>query len=181
MRVGTRVGDDQKSWLPEVLCDLIGEGTWGVALCVSLCASVRGELQYRASTVWACRYSKNIGWVFDGNDDAGCQMDFLPGLANVDDVNTVGTSSPYVVGHGKFQVTGTDVAFCRQHLFGCLLREGLVQPYFCYVCSAIVSCMIRVMRVSEGGSVLSKGKAGGDVRDGTWRGFSGWLARLWIF
>lgn len=58
-----------------------------------------------------------VGRVVNGGDDARGQDNLLPGLANVQDVDTVGPGLPQVGLHVHLQVLGTEVALgSEEHL-----------------------------------------------------------------
>jgi hypothetical protein len=63
------------------------------------------------------RAALTVGRVVDGGDDAGGQDNLLPGLANVQDVDTVGPGLPQVGLHVNLEVLGTEVALgSEEHL-----------------------------------------------------------------
>ena len=87
--------------------------------------------------IWASRDCQNVGWVVDGDNDAGSQVDFFPGFSDIDDVDTIGTAAPDVVLHGKFQVASTNVALSRKHLLDVFFTWGKRYHFvkvFCFFC-----------------------------------------------
>ena len=86
--VGQGVGDDDQTGLLEGTGDIVGEGTGGEATGNGLGTGVRGELQSGTLTVGAGRDDADISGVLDGDDDTGSENDLLPGLSDVDDVET---------------------------------------------------------------------------------------------
>ena len=81
-----------------------------------------GELEDGTLTVWTGRDNTDIGWVVNGGDDAGSEDNllpanclsycdlirffhlFLPGLANVDHVDSIWASLPEVWLHVDLEV-----------------------------------------------------------------------------
>lgn len=64
---------------------------------------------------WALK--RTISRVVDGDNDAGGQNNLLPGLANVQDVDTVGPGLPQVRLHVHLEVLATEVALgSEEHL-----------------------------------------------------------------
>lgn len=60
---------------------------------------------------------RTIGGVVDGGDDAGSEHDLLPGLANVDNIDTVGARLPQVRLHVNLEVLGTEMRLSgKEHL-----------------------------------------------------------------
>lgn len=60
---------------------------------------------------------RTIGGVVDGGDDARSEHNLLPGLANVDDIDTVGARLPQVRLHVHLEVLGTEMRLGgKQHL-----------------------------------------------------------------
>jgi len=112
--VGAGVGDDDQTGLLERSGDVVGEGTGGEATSDGGGTSVGGELEDGTLTVGTGRDDTDIGGVVDGSDDTGSQNDLLPGLANVDDVDTIGTGLPEVVLHVNLEVLGAEVALSSQ-------------------------------------------------------------------
>jgi hypothetical protein len=86
--VGQGVGDNDQTGLLEGTGDVVGEGTGGKATSNSLGTGVRSELQGSTLTVGAGRDDANVGRVLNGNNDTGSENNLLPGLADVDDVET---------------------------------------------------------------------------------------------
>jgi hypothetical protein len=57
-----------------------------------------------------CSDSYNdVEGVLDGHDDSGGELNLLPGVFDVDDVNTLRVSSSGVSGHGVIAVLGSEV------------------------------------------------------------------------
>jgi len=122
--VGAGIRDDDQAGLLERPGDVVGEGTGGEAAGNGLGAGVGGELEDGTLAVGTSRDDANIARVVNGSDDAGRKGDLLPvamlsaacppassassscwslqssanvpGLADVDDVHTVGTGLPEV-------------------------------------------------------------------------------------
>ncbi len=122
--IGAGVGDDDEAGLLERAGDVVGERAGGEAAGNGLGAGVGGELEDGTLAVGTGRDDANVGRVVNGGDDAGGEADLLPvrnaglaacvsrlrrtrlassrveahvpGLANVDDVHTVGAGLPEV-------------------------------------------------------------------------------------
>lgn len=86
--VGQGVGDNDQTRLLEGTGDVVGEGTGGEATSDGLGTSVGSELQGSTLTVGTGRDDANVSGVLDGDDDTGSEDDLLPGLADVDDMET---------------------------------------------------------------------------------------------
>lgn len=86
--VNAGIGDDDEPGLLEGAGDVVGEGTRSETTSNRLRASVRGELEDRTVSVRAGRNYTDVVGVLDGGDDASGEDELLPGLANVDDVDT---------------------------------------------------------------------------------------------
>ena len=86
--VNTGVGNDDNTWLLERTSDVVGERTRSETTSNRLRASVRGELEDRTVSVRAGRNYTDVVGVLDGGDDTSGEDELLPGLANVDDVDT---------------------------------------------------------------------------------------------
>ena len=82
------VGDDDQARLLERTGDVIGEGTRGEASGDGLGTSVGGVFEDGAVAIWASRDDTNVIWVLDSSDNTGSENELLPGLANVEDVDT---------------------------------------------------------------------------------------------
>jgi hypothetical protein len=86
--VDTGVGDDDQTGLLERLGDVVGEVTGSETSSDGLSSSVGSELEDGTVTVRTSRDDANIVGVLDGSDDTGGEDDLLPGLSNVDNVDT---------------------------------------------------------------------------------------------
>lgn len=139
--IGAWIGDDDEAWLLEGTGDVVGEVTWGETTGDGLGTGVVGKLQDSALTVWAGRDDTDVSWVVNGCDDAGSEDNLLPearklvcvtvvpapslahsirnipGLADVDNVDSVWAGLPEVVIHVNLQVLGAKVALsCEEQL-----------------------------------------------------------------
>lgn len=140
--VGAGVGHNDEARLLERTGDVVGEVTGGETTGNGSGTSVCSELQDRTLTVGTGRDDTDIGGVVDGSDDTGSQDNLLPierdtldsntrcfpdsrhrspsnipGLANVDDIDTIGTGLPEVGLHVHLEVLGPEVALSgKEHL-----------------------------------------------------------------
>jgi hypothetical protein len=81
------VGKDEQSGLTEGCLELIGEGTRGVPPSNGMGTSVLRELEDGALAVGAGGLDNDVLRVLDGNDYPRRQLELLPCLAKVDDVD----------------------------------------------------------------------------------------------
>jgi hypothetical protein len=91
LSVRSRVSDNDETRLLERAGDVVGEVTWGKSSGNSSSTSVVGELQDSTLAISTGRNGNNVGSLGDGSNDAGSKDQLLPGLANVNDVDTVGS------------------------------------------------------------------------------------------
>jgi hypothetical protein len=68
-----------------------------------------------------CRPKRTVGRVVNGDNDAGSQDNLLPGLANVDHVDTVGPGLPQVGLHVHLEVLCAEMALRSQEHLNVLL------------------------------------------------------------
>lgn len=143
--IGTGVGHDDETGLLERAGDVVGEVTGGETTGNGGGTGVGGELQDSTLAVRTSGDDTDISGVVDGGDDTSGQDDLLPiaryeldtnssfklvlmcripGLANVQDVDTVGAELPEVRLHVHLKVLGTEVALSgEEHLN--VLRGGV--------------------------------------------------------
>lgn len=142
--VNTGIGDDDETGFLERPCDVVSEGTGGESSGNGLCASVGGVFEDSTVSVGAGRDNANIVGVFDGSDDTSSEDELLPGLSNVQDVDTwieymsgkkwsipstevvrtISTSLPNVGLHLLVTVFGTDVALGSEQELNLLLSRA---------------------------------------------------------
>ena len=122
--ISAGVGDDDQSGLLERAGDVVGEVTGGETTSNGGGTSVVGKLQDSTLTVSTGRDGNNIRSVGDGSNDAGSENNLLPGLANVDDVNTVGTGLENVGLVVDLDVLGTKVDVGSNEELSILRRES---------------------------------------------------------
>ena len=75
---------------------VIGECTRSESASNGSSANVCGEFQDCPLSIRSGADNSDICGILNGCDNPSSKDDFLPGLANVDDVNTVGAALPYV-------------------------------------------------------------------------------------
>ncbi|KAL7549503.1 hypothetical protein ACHAWF_012770, partial [Thalassiosira exigua] len=121
--LGVRAGvrHDQQAWFPELLRDLVGEGSGGEPPRNALGAGVMGELEHGPHPPGTGRDSHDVLGVLDGDDDAGGESNLLPRLADVEDVETVLAAAPDVLLHAGVRVTGPGVDSGGEHHLDVLL------------------------------------------------------------
>lgn len=88
--VDARVGDNDQARLLERARDVVGEVARGEAAGDGLGAGVRGELEDGTVAVRAGRDDADVVRVLDRGDDTRSEDELLPGLADVQDVDTCG-------------------------------------------------------------------------------------------
>ena len=86
--IDTGVGDDDQTWLFERTGDVVGERTRGESTSNGLCTGVGSELEDGTVAVGACRDYTDIVGVLDRGDDTSSEDKLLPGLSDVQDVDT---------------------------------------------------------------------------------------------
>lgn len=134
LRIGAGVGNDDQAGLTERAGDVVGEVTGSEATSNGDSASVSSELEDGALTVRAGRDDTDIRGVVNRGDDTGSEDNLLPlrlsdydssffscscipGLANVDHVDSIWASLPEVWLHVDLEVLGPKVALsCKKHL-----------------------------------------------------------------
>ncbi|GMS87438.1 hypothetical protein PENTCL1PPCAC_30478, partial [Pristionchus entomophagus] len=122
--VNTGVRDDQKSGLLEVSLGLVSKATGLETSEDSGGSSVGGELEKSTLGVRASRDDDDVGGVLNGGDGTSSQEKLLPGLAEVDDVDSIKTSLVYVVLNLEVDVGGSNVGLGGQELHSILLLES---------------------------------------------------------
>lgn len=107
--VDTGVGDNDDTGLLERTGDVVGEGTGGESASDGGGTGLSGELENGTVTVLATGDDTDVGGVLDGGEDTGGENDLLPGLADVEKVDTVSTTLVDVRSHLLVGVLGADV------------------------------------------------------------------------
>mmetsp|Transcript_6902 Transcript_6902/g.8578 ORF Transcript_6902/g.8578 Transcript_6902/m.8578 type:complete len:353 (-) Transcript_6902:87-1145(-) len=106
---------NQQPRLAVLLRDLIRKGTGGEASGDTLGTGVVRKFENGAHAVGAGGDGDDVFGFLDGDDDACCEDEFFPGFSDVEDVNTVLATAPYVVAHGVFRIFSTGVYASREH------------------------------------------------------------------
>ena len=86
--IGFLVGDDNEFWFFVAGLGVIGEGTWRESAVDGRSAEECSKFQDSSLTVVFAGNEANVFWVFDGGDDSGGQLKFLPHLVEVEYVGT---------------------------------------------------------------------------------------------
>lgn len=88
--VDSGVGNDDHSGFLERLGDVVGEVTGGESTGNGLSTGETSHLEDSSVTVRSGRDDSNVVGVLDGGEDSGSEDELLPGLADVEDVDTWG-------------------------------------------------------------------------------------------
>merc|ERR1719498_1075689 len=107
--VGSWVADDDESWLLELLGVLVGKSTWSPLSTEVVGLGVGGELEDSSLGVLSVGHDQNILGVLDGGNDSSRDHELLPGLGDVEVVDTL-------------LVSGVDVGL---HLLGAVLSSNV--------------------------------------------------------
>lgn len=75
----------------------------------------------RAVTVGTGRNDTNVFRILNGDDCTGSENDLFPGLADVDDVDTILTALPNIAFHVGIAVTASKMALGREQHFDVFL------------------------------------------------------------
>ena len=82
----------------------------------SSCSGVTGKLENGPLTVGPARDDEDVLRVLDGGDGSGGQHHLLPGLFQVDDVDSIIATLEDVRHHGRLRILRSDVDRGGQHL-----------------------------------------------------------------
>ena len=122
--VGPWVGEDEQAGLAEGGLHLVGEGTRGVPPGDGVGAGVLRELEDGALAVGAGGLDDDVLGVLDGDDDPRRELELLPCLAQIDDVDAVGAALVGVALHLEVAVLGAEVDVGGEHHLYVLLLLG---------------------------------------------------------
>lgn len=122
------VADEQETRLIEVSLDIVREGTRGELSGDHVSSEVLRELEssalgIRSGSLSGGGNNADIASVLDGDDRAGSQDDLLPGLAQINDVDSIGAALVHIIGHLDTAVTVSEVNVARQHHLDVLRSE----------------------------------------------------------
>mmetsp|Transcript_3480 Transcript_3480/g.12667 ORF Transcript_3480/g.12667 Transcript_3480/m.12667 type:complete len:311 (+) Transcript_3480:166-1098(+) len=133
--VGPWIGNDQKPWLLVLIGDLVGEGSWGVPSREGLAAGVLGELENSALSVRPSGQHSNVLRVLDRANHPRGHLKLLPGLPQVENVQTVVPPPVHVPLHLVVAVLRAEVARRSEHHLniGFLLRQCHDFPFFFFL------------------------------------------------
>jgi hypothetical protein len=97
--VNSWIGDDDQPWLSEPVLGVIGETTWGESTVHGGSLDELGTFQRSSLSHIFGGNDADIGWVVDGGDDSGGQVDLFPHLLDVENVVTGGGPLEHVLVH----------------------------------------------------------------------------------
>ena len=123
--VAAGIGHNQKTGLTELLGDLVGEGSGGVAAGNGLATSVLAELQNSTLRVLTSTDHDHILRILNSNDDTGSEHHLLPGLGEIDNMHSLLVAAEHVVLHHEVQVLGSAVGTSNQHLTDVVITRPL--------------------------------------------------------
>lgn len=109
------VSQDKQTRLLEALLNLIGEGTGCMAPGQSLAAGVLAELEHGALSIRTSRQDTHILRILNAYDDASSHDELVPGLAQVDNVDTSVLAPADVALHLEIAVLCAQMALGCQH------------------------------------------------------------------
>jgi len=110
------VTDEKQPRLTESSLDLIGECSRGIPSSDGAAANISCKLQNSPLSLWSVGNNKHILGVFNSCDSSGSEQKLLPGLPQVDDVDTILPLLEDVLLHRGLAVVRSDVRGSGQHL-----------------------------------------------------------------
>jgi hypothetical protein len=110
-----------------------------------------GEFNYQYVELQA---KLTVGWVVNGDDDTCGKDNLLPGLANVDNVDTVGPGLPQVRLHVHLEVLCAEMALSSQEHLNVLLggvedRGKVAGSHLDGLALQKLVCVVRLSRYSQ--------------------------------
>lgn len=124
MMVGSWITNNDKSWLLEFLGVLIGKGTWGPLSSEVVSLGVGGELKNSSLGILSVGDNEDISWVINSSDDSSSDHHLLPGLGDVQIVDTLLVSGIDVWHHLLGAILGSNMDSGSEHKSE-ILRSGL--------------------------------------------------------
>merc|ERR1719312_382423 len=124
LMVGPGVADDKKPGLPEGGLDLISEGTGSEPSSNGTGSNVPCKLEYSSLGIGPTGHHEHISRILDGSNSPGSQHQLLPGLLQVDDVDTIGLLLEDVLLHRGLGVVGPNVGGSGQHFGDVILSNS---------------------------------------------------------
>lgn len=122
--VDSGVSDDDDSGLPEGSGDVVGERSGSESAGNGAGTGVGGEFEDSSVAEGSAREDTDCCRVLYGCEDPGGEDELLPGLAEVEEMNTVSSTLIYIVFHGLLAVLGSYVDLGGEHLgdvvLGCI-------------------------------------------------------------
>mmetsp|Transcript_11386 Transcript_11386/g.16870 ORF Transcript_11386/g.16870 Transcript_11386/m.16870 type:complete len:267 (-) Transcript_11386:9-809(-) len=115
LAVHAGVSDDEQTRLQVLGGDLIGQGTRHPAASQCLNSSVLGELEHGTGTVNSLRGHDDVSGILDGHDGLGSHHDLLPGHAEVNDVDAIGSAAEDIALHPVVDVASSQMGLTDQH------------------------------------------------------------------
>lgn len=114
--VSSGISQNQEAGLNESsLLDLIGEGSGSESSRQGGGSGETSEFEGSSLTIRTSRDHTDISGIFDGSNDSSCESQFFPGLLEVNDVVSIGSSFPHVAGHGGLEVLGAQMNIAGEH------------------------------------------------------------------
>ena len=88
LMISTGISQNKETRFTKSSLKLIGECSWSVATCNSLCTCILSKLQHCPLTIWPCRLNYNVLGILDGHNNTRCKLKFLPCLSYIDNEDT---------------------------------------------------------------------------------------------
>merc|ERR1719233_1741704 len=104
LMVGPGVSDQKQPWLAESSLDLISECSRSEAASNGVAANISGELEDSSLSSGPCGDHVHILWVLNSGDSTSSKDQLLPGLLEVDDVDTTSLLLEDILLHGGLAV-----------------------------------------------------------------------------
>merc|ERR1719233_2462726 len=104
LMVSPGVSDQKQPGLAESSLDLISEGSWSEAASNGVTANISGELEDSSLSGGPSGHHVHILWVLNSSNSTGSKDQLLPGLLQVNDVDTAGLLLEDVLLHGSLTV-----------------------------------------------------------------------------
>merc|ERR1719445_117379 len=124
LMVSPGVSDQKQPWLTESCLDLISKCSRSEATSYGIAANISSELEDSSLSGGPCGHHVHILWVLNSSDSTGSENQLLPGLLEINNVDTAGLLLEDVLLHGSLAVVGANVGGGSQHLSDVILGNG---------------------------------------------------------
>jgi hypothetical protein len=121
LEISARISDNKETRLHKASSDLVGKSARSPTRSKRLSTNILGELGNSTRTIRTLRDDHDVRGILNSGNDTSSNLKLLPSLAEINKMNTIGSTLKDIALHAEVNVTSTQMSLADNHTVNVLL------------------------------------------------------------